>query len=85
MKSILVLAVVAFASLSQAQVSSGNITACNSWSYSSAAGGYVCMGYPMSMQVPDVYSLNSKIANLEARIRQLEAKQIESRNAQELK
>jgi hypothetical protein len=60
-----------------AQVSSNYISSCNSWSYSSSAGGYLCSGYPMNLQVVDPYSLNSKIQQLEARIQKLEAKPVQ--------
>jgi hypothetical protein len=62
------------AGIASAQVSTNYISSCNSWNYSSSAGGYLCSGYPMSLQVVDPYSLNSKIQSLEARIQKLEAK-----------
>lgn len=63
-----------FSTAALAQVSSTYVQVCSSWSYNSAAGGYVCSGYPMSQQFVDYFSLNSKIQNLEARIQKLEAK-----------
>ena len=55
--------------------------ACDFWSYSNEAKGYVCSSYPSSVSVPDSYSveeenrqLQSKIDELERRIEALEKK-----------
>jgi hypothetical protein len=58
------------AATSQAQISFRSYPMCSSWSYSN--GAYACTSYPMSEYIPDQYSLNNKIQNLEARIRALE-------------
>lgn len=63
-----------FSTVAMAQVSSNYVAVCSSWSYSSSAGGYVCSGYPMNQQFVDIFSLNSKIQNLEARLHKIEAK-----------
>ncbi|MBC7464400.1 MAG: hypothetical protein H7256_00270 [Bdellovibrio sp.] len=76
MKKTLVVSVLIslFSTIASAQVGSTYAQICNSWSYNSNAGGYVCSGYPMSQQFVDVFSLNSKISNLEYRLQKLEAK-----------
>lgn len=63
-----------FSVAASAQVNSTYVPVCNSWSYNSNAGGYVCSGYPMNQQFVDIFSLNSKIVNLESRLQKLEAK-----------
>lgn len=79
MKKFLVLtaAISLFSVAASAQVGSTYAQVCNSWSYNSNAGGYVCSGYPMNQQFVDVMSLNSKILSLEARLQKLEAKSVE--------
>lgn len=75
MKKILVASLLGslFSTIAFAQVGTNYAQICNSWSYNSAAGGYVCSGYPMNQQFVDVFSLNSKIQSLEARLQKLEA------------
>jgi len=53
---------------------------CSFWSYSSDHRGYVCSGYPSSVQVADGYDTarelddaNQKIRDLEERVRKLES------------
>lgn len=55
--------------------------ACSYWNYSSEANGFVCTSYPPSVEVPDARSvsaqlnqLQSKIDELEARVRKLEGR-----------
>jgi hypothetical protein len=55
-----------------AQIYFKNVPLCTSWNFSSA--GYLCSSYPMQEAIPDQFSLNNKINNLEARIQALEKK-----------
>lgn len=58
-------------------VSSNYIDSCYSWTYLRAENGsygYVCSSYPSRIQVPDYYSTQDTIRELEQRIYQLEAR-----------
>ena len=55
--------------------------ACSYWNYSSEANGFVCTSFPPNVEVPDAHSvsvelqrLQSKIDELEARVRKLEGR-----------
>ncbi|MFC2075213.1 hypothetical protein ACFLRA_02960 [Bdellovibrionota bacterium] len=51
-----------------------SIKACTYWRHfrSGYDSGYMCSNYPMSIQVPDAYSVASVIGDLERRIDELE-------------
>ncbi len=69
----LAIGLITFLSFSaQAQIYFKSIPVCTSWNYTN--GGYMCSSYPMSDAIPDQYSLNNKIRDLETRIQILEKK-----------
>lgn len=65
-------ALIFVAGTTQAQVYFKSVPICTSWNFTS--GGYLCSSYPMSEAIPDQYSLNNKIRDLESRIQVLEKK-----------
>ena len=69
------LLITCLATAAHAQIYFKSVPLCTSWSY--ANGGYVCSGFPMSQGIPDQFSLNNKIINLESRIQALEAKMLQ--------
>jgi hypothetical protein len=81
MKSILFSLVLMVVGVAQAQLNKDirpetltyyNVYNCTGWMFS--GNGYVCSGYPMSVQVPDAYSTSDNFKALDARIKALEAK-----------
>ncbi len=70
MKTFLLL--IFLAGAAEAQIYFKSVPMCTSWNF--ASGGYVCSSYPSSQSIPDQFSLNNKIMNLENRIQALELK-----------